>query len=498
MKRILTLLALTASAALAQSPIVSEILNNYGLTNAGTVSQGAIFIVKGTSLSDQTTDLQQVPLDTTLAGVRIALSVGGITTFAPLYYALPNQLAGILPSSTPLGTGTLVVRNNGKNSLPVPITIVKSAFGVLTVTGTGIGPARVQDANQGYQELLSTRSTNPGHFLVFYGSGLGPVTGDETVAQVQSDLTTIPISVTIGGKSAQVFYHGRTVFPGLDQINVQVPALDNYGCAIPVSITTNGVAANVTTIPVAQSGATCPVPAGTGVGPASKATQEEIDRWSAAGSFTTGAVNVGRTTLYAISDALPGVNATTTITKTDTLGASFQRVSGANLGKYLRAEGASAYAPSVGNCVVFTGLLADQLPALTYAALDAGSSINMSGPGGPVSAPRDGLVYNLRIPNPYLVAGRYTASAVGGPGVGAFSGAFDVGTEFALANPDDFKQVTRSGGLSVRWTGGDPTLPIQITGTSVPISAAGVAGTPVNFVCSANGADKAARRPINT
>ena len=489
MKRILTLLALSASAAFAQSPIVSEILNNYSLTNPGTVAQGAIFIVKGTSLSDQTTDLQQVPLDTTLRGVRIALSVGGITTFAPLYYVLPGQLAGILPSSTPLGTGTLVVRNNGKNSLPVPITVVKSAFGVLTATGTGTGPARVQDANQGYQELISTRSTNPGNYLVFYGSGLGPVTGDETVAQVQTDLTSIPTTVTIGGKSATVLYRGRTAFPGLDQINVQVPALDTYGCAIPVAITTNGVAANVTTIPVAQSGSNCPAPAGTGVGPASRATQEEIDRWSSAGSFTTGDVTVNRTTLYAVADGLPGVNNSTTITKTDTLGAAFTRVSGANLGKYLRAEGASAYAPSVGNCAVFTGLLADQLPALTYAALDAGASIGMTGPGGPISAPRAGLVYNYRIPNPYLVAGRYITSAAGGPGAGAFSGTFDVTTEFVLANPDDFKQVTRSAGVTVRWTGGDPTFPVQITGTSTAISIAGVAGAPVNFVCSANGAD---------
>jgi len=198
-------LAFFASLAFGQSPIVNQILNNYGLANAGTVAQGAIFIVKGTALSDQTTDLQQVPLQTTLQGVRIAITVNGITTFAPLYYVLPQQLAGILPSNTPEGAGTLVVRNNSKNSLPVPITIVKSAFGVLTVTGTGLGSARVQDASQGYQELISTRSTNPGNFLVFYGSGLGPVAGDETVAQVQTDLSSIPISVTIGGKPAQVF-----------------------------------------------------------------------------------------------------------------------------------------------------------------------------------------------------------------------------------------------------------------------------------------------------
>ena len=89
MKRILSLLVLVASAALAQTPVTTEILNNYGLINGGTVAQGAIFIVKGSSLSDQTTTLQSVPLQTTLVGVRMEITVGGTTTFAPMYYALP-------------------------------------------------------------------------------------------------------------------------------------------------------------------------------------------------------------------------------------------------------------------------------------------------------------------------------------------------------------------------------------------------------------------------
>jgi hypothetical protein len=73
--------------------------------------------------------------------------------------------------------------------------------------------------------------------------------------------------------------------------------------------------------------------------------------------------------------------------------------------------------------------------------------------------------------------------------VGGFSGTFDVTSEFVVANPDDFKTITRSAGVTVRWTGGDPTVPVQITGTSVPISITGVQGSPVNFACLANGAD---------
>ncbi|MEO5926732.1 MAG: hypothetical protein ABIR70_23160 [Bryobacteraceae bacterium] len=486
-----TLLAMSASAMFAQSPIVNEILNNYSLINAGSVAQGAIFIVKGINLSDQTTGLQEVPLQTTLQGVQIAISVSGITTLAPMYYVLPQQLAGILPSSTPLGTGTLVVRNNGKNSLAVPITVVRSAFGMLTVSGTGTGSARVQDASQNYQELISSRSTKPGNFLVFYGSGVGAVNSDETVTQIPSDLTAIPTTVTIGGKNAQVFYRGRTLFPGLDQINVQVPTLDaaTYGCTVPVVITTGGVQSNITTIPVAQTGSTCPTPSGTGSGPVPSATQQEITQWSAAGSFTTGSIALGRTTLYAVADVLPGVTASTTISKTDAFGGSFSRVSGSELGRYLRGEGASAYTPAVGSCVVYPGLLADQLPPLTVAALDAGASIVSTGPGGARTATRSGVAYAAPNTGTFLSSGRYAISGAGGPGVGAFSGSFDASAEFTVTNPEDFKQINRDSGVTVRWVGGDATVPVLITGTSVPVTALGTLGTPVNFACSANAAD---------
>ncbi len=481
MKRIVALLALSACAAFAQSPVVTEILNNYGLSNSPTVAQGAIFIVKGSGLSDSSTGLQDVPLQTQLQGVRIAITVGSVTTLAPLYYVLPQQLAGILPSNTPVGNGTLVVRNNSRNSLAVPINVVRSAFGVLTVSGAGSGTARVQDASQNYQELLSTRSTNPGNFLVFYGSGVGPVTGDETVTQVQANLTDIPITVTIGGKAAQVFYRGRTVYPGLDQINVQVPVLDSYSCAVPVVITTNGVQANATTIPVAQSGPNCPSDS-TPSGPLSGATQQEIDRWAAAGTMTTGNIQLGRTTLYSVADSLPGVPAGTTITKTDSFGAAFQRVTGAEIGKYLRGEGSI---PAVGACLVNGAE-----PSLTYAALDAGASISATGPPGTQVAERNGSVYTARLTGPLLnSAGRFTVAGPGGPGAGAFSGSVDVASEFLVTNPDDFKTIIRDSGVTVRWTGGDPSVPVQITGSSVAVNPDGTAQPAVRFTCLANGAD---------
>lgn len=182
MKHVLVLFVASACAVFGQTPTVTQVLNNYGLTDAGTVAQGAIFIVKGTNLAAQeTTTLQEVPLQTNFKNVQIRITVGSTVTFAPLYYALNTQLAGILPSNTPVGTGNLVVINNGRTSANSRVTIVKSAFGMLTLNGSGSGAAAVHDQN--YSLLSGSNATNPGKAVVFYGSGLGPVTGSETALQ---------------------------------------------------------------------------------------------------------------------------------------------------------------------------------------------------------------------------------------------------------------------------------------------------------------------------
>ena len=77
-------------------------------------------------------------------------------------------------------------------------------------------------------------------------------------APSQIDLT-LQIEVDIGGVAAKVLYHGRSRYPGLDQINVVVPA-GVSGCAVSVDVVTGSYASNFATIPVAASGRTCSDP----------------------------------------------------------------------------------------------------------------------------------------------------------------------------------------------------------------------------------------------
>jgi hypothetical protein len=116
-----------------------------------------------------------------------------------------------------------------------------------------------QNDTQGGEFLSLTSAANPGEYLTLWGSGLGPVSGDETQYQAPNNLTNVPIEVDIGGVSATVTYHGRSVYPGVDQINVIVPA-GVAGCKGSVVVTAGGVPSNFATIPVATSGRMCSDP----------------------------------------------------------------------------------------------------------------------------------------------------------------------------------------------------------------------------------------------
>jgi len=375
--------------------------------------------------------------------------------------------------------------------------VVRSALGVLTLNGAGTGAAAVHDQN--YVLLSNTNATNPGQAVIFYGSGLGPTTGNETVSQTganaSGDLTAIPITVQIGSRTAQVLYRGRTVFPGLDQINVLIPSLDAaaYGCNVPVLITTNGVVANVGTIPVAQSGTTCPAAAVGGGNSGVMTRQEEVNRWIAAGTYKTGGVGSGRSTSYAIDDLNGGA---AIITKQDTFSAAFTQVGGADLGRMLRAELPASYAqytPTVGGCVVYNTIPPDPWPQITRRALDAGPAIVSTGPNGVAVAERNnqqvgGLTYSARnLSNTDVNAGQYSFTGSGGPDISAFQGNLEVYPDLVVLNsPDDFRTINRSSSLTMRWNGGDPQTNVQIQGFSFTVSSTGIPnGTPTVFLCLA-------------
>src|SRR5690242_18256001 len=118
---------LAAQAAFCAT--IGRVQNNYSYILPGMpyygIAQGSIFDVFGSGLTLATSQLQNTPLPTQLNGTSITITVNGVTTKAPLYYVSPNQVAAILPSATPAGTGTITVLINGQPSASAPITVVQ-------------------------------------------------------------------------------------------------------------------------------------------------------------------------------------------------------------------------------------------------------------------------------------------------------------------------------------------------------------------------------------
>ncbi len=456
----LLLLASTVFAA----PTITGILNNYSYAlpsspNYG-IAQGSIFVIFGTELAALPTGLQNPPLATSLQGVTVTCSVGGVTLPAILYYVTATQIAGIIPSALPVGTGTITVTNNGQTSQPFALKVVQSLFGTLTLSGNGTGAAAVYDVN--YQFLGATNSTHPGDIIQLFGTGVGPTTNNETIQQTQTHLTNIPMTATVAGVPAEILYRGRTIYPGLDQINIRIPTLPagSYGCSVSVVITTSGLASNTTTIPVSVSGAACTTSSGGGGGNVStNPTQSEVDAWIAAGVFRSGSVGLLRTTGYQNRDVAGSV--VTTITKTESFNGGFNRLSGPTLADYLRGQVVRIQA---GTCTVATTFA---VPTFTITPMNAGPSIRAEGPNGVQTAPlfQPGTYVN-NLTAPYIAAGRYIFSGTGGPDVGAFTGNFELAPELLFTNADSFKTITRADGITVQWTGGDPDRLVTITGQS--------------------------------
>ena len=475
------ILSFSCSVRAQPAILVGGLLNNYsgipsGLPNYG-IAQGSIFAIGGTNLAAFTAS-QGVPLQANFAGVSINVTVGGVTTQAIPYYVSPGYIAAILPSKTPVGTGTLTVAWGGQTSRPpTPIQVVESAFGLLTLQlpgGSGIAVA--QDDNEGGELLSQTNAANPGDFLTFWGSGLGPVSGDETEYQTQINLTDIPIEVDIGGVSATVTYHGRSAYPGLDQIDVVVPSAVS-GCNVSVVVTSGGVPSNFGTIPVVPSGRICSDLELTSVTSNEYQTLLSLDN-----------VSSGTLSLTKLTTANPQTGAVVS----DSAYASFQKFTA----QQFISTGFQQQASMESCLVIYSGGPPPLIGWKDYGPLNAGSQVNLNGPEGSSTLLPIGGIYvepsgtsSVIIPSS---GGTFKFdNGSGGPDVGAFTASFieSLATPFVWTNNSAITALSRANGQLFTWTGGVPGSYVSVFGYSVinePTEAkGGQSALYVYFTCSA-------------
>jgi uncharacterized protein (TIGR03437 family) len=480
---------LLAGLAFAQAPSVAAggIVNHFsfaspGLPNAD-IAQGSIFDIYGSNIGPAVlTQLSGFPIPTILANTSVKVTVNGTTVDVYLFFVASGQIVGVLPSNTPIGTGTLTVTVNGQQSAPAPIRVVARSIGILSLNQAGYGASAMQmpDGLGGVPLNSVSAPIKPLGVGVFYGTGGGAVTFDETNAAPVGDLGDI--KAFVDGKEARMLFKGRAPgYVGLDQYNVEIPA-GVSGCYVPVAFLAGGVLSNYTTISVSDNGA-CP------------------DLRPDNPLPTSGTASVGAVRLVRSENKFPLENEAIDYTS-DGGSSSFSVTDYSKI-----TPGPASIFTTIGPCIVTPFKQPDQpdnSDSLSY--LDAGTVINVKGPNGDKELAKFNvagaigysvLLGSTPIPAPgfppgdppYLTPGTYTAdNGAGGPQVGAFMTSLTIPSEFVWTN-EAVTEVNRAQGLEITWTGGDPSWMVSIAGSStIPESPTQPEATGYYFSCSVSSA----------
>jgi len=463
----------------------------------GGISHGGMFIVKSAAGSAPLGACgvgvaKQFPIATDMNGTSMKITMGNASFDVPMIYVVAcsgtDQLAGIVPSAVPPGTGTLTVSYSGKAGT-APINVVDRVPGLFTINQGGTGAAIIQNYNSATDLPVNTlaNAATPGQYAIAWGTGLGPDGNPDNTAPNPTDIP-VNLELYVGGKPATVTYKGRSgCCAGVDQIVFQVPS-GVEGCFVPVVAKIGTAVGNFATMSIAAGGGACSDSTGF--------TSADIQAAQRNGKLRLGIVNLVRADAESITAPNTG-----SVTRTDQAAAAFADLS------FVSLLGLPVREVSVpGSCTVWRGasseLILDRPPILApYINLDAGtiainsaagaapmpyrggyyrgslgSAANREPAGGPSSAPLKA----------YLEPGSITVSSSGGgalPGgksIGSFTATIPAVAPPSFDNRFAVSDVQRGQGVTVNWSGAGSSALVEIRGISVS-SAPPASG--VSFFC---------------
>jgi uncharacterized protein (TIGR03437 family) len=175
-----------------------------------------------------------------LGGVQTVLFNG---VAGPLLYATPGQVGAVVPYSVGGGTVRVFVESAAAASAPVAVAVAATAPGIFTADGSGRGQASAVNQDGTFNGPAAPAAADS--VLSLYATGEGqtlPAGVDGKLAAAPLPQPVAPVTVTIGGVSAEVRYAGGAPgqIAGLMQVNVVVPG--GLAGAVPVVLTVGGVA----------------------------------------------------------------------------------------------------------------------------------------------------------------------------------------------------------------------------------------------------------------
>jgi uncharacterized protein (TIGR03437 family) len=176
----------------------------------------------------------------------------------PLYFTSSGQIDAVVPYDiAPNSVQQLIVQNGTAVSQPETVMVSAAQPGVFSQNSSGTGPGSILGQKPGGIPTLNTAANpaNVGDALLIFCTGLGTVSPSVPAGTAAStsvlSYTDNPVTVTVGGKDAQVLFAGLA--PGwvaLYQVNVLVPSGVTPGPSVPVVVTAAGAASTPVTVAI--------------------------------------------------------------------------------------------------------------------------------------------------------------------------------------------------------------------------------------------------------
>jgi len=471
------------------TPVNAASYVNPALPN-GSIAQGSMFVGFGAGLGPAAIVYPSPwPFPTELAGTTIKVTVGATTVDCFMVYTSAGQVAGILPSNTPVGNGTMTVRLNGVVKGTGPIKVVANSFGIFTINQQGFGPAVATDPLASSAVYTTTNSANPDDFIDIWGTGLGAVTFPDQGPTTGGNIPGLDVKVYVADVLQPVIYAGRSgCCSSIDQVRIKAPNM--AGCFLPVVVVVNGVPSNYATISIASSGLVCqpdPVLGG-----------PNFSQLQNGGTLRIGSVNLSRSHVSFDIGAVGPQQSFDIVS--DNVTAGYTKVT-------LTAQQVSSYVPQgvtrIGSCVVFrfngeTPEIPDVTPATP---LDAGAQLTITVPGGNSVVPKTApgaysksfssnpfpfLSPERQQTAPFFQPGLTTVAAPGGADVQSHNAPIVVPAAFEWLNkPATGAAIIRSQGKLITYAASGYDY-VYIFGASTLVS--GNANVGSGFFCAADAA----------
>jgi uncharacterized protein (TIGR03437 family) len=180
-------------------------------------------------------------LSTNLGEIRVLFD--GVE--APLVYVSDGQISAVVPYAV-AGQSSVEVQVEffGALSDPVVVDVAPASPALFTQNSQGWGPAAA--LNQDYRLNTPANPADRGSIVLLYatGEGLTDQAADGVLAAAPLPQPVLPITVTVGGRPAEVLYAGGApgLVAGVIQINIRIPGDAPTGDGVMVVVDAGPIA----------------------------------------------------------------------------------------------------------------------------------------------------------------------------------------------------------------------------------------------------------------